>query len=186
MLCESRLWNSLCICTIFVGLPWQSRMCLSELVYSGRKFPEFQNLMKLYVTIKLPTATYMRQWIGPALVQIMACRLFGTTPLSKPMLDYCSWTLRNKIQWHSNQNTRIFIHKNAHENVGCRYGSHFCPGEVELKRCLAAFNRLVAFGQHRRLQCVCTDHINLLRHYGPSWRWYKSFWFVRGVGVLFH
>ena len=36
-----------------------------------------------------PSAAYMRQWIGSALVQIMACRLFGTKPLSKPMLGYC-------------------------------------------------------------------------------------------------
>ena len=34
---------------------------------------------------------YMRQWIGSALVQIMACRLFGTKPLSKPMLGYCQF-----------------------------------------------------------------------------------------------
>ena len=36
-----------------------------------------------------PSAAYMRQWIGSALVQIMACRLFGAKPLSKPMLGYC-------------------------------------------------------------------------------------------------
>ena len=36
-----------------------------------------------------PSAAYMRQWIGSALVQIMACRLIGTKPLSKPMLGYC-------------------------------------------------------------------------------------------------
>ena len=30
----------------------------------------------------------MRQWIRSALVQIMACRLFGAKPLSKPVLDY--------------------------------------------------------------------------------------------------
>ena len=36
-----------------------------------------------------PSAEYMRQWIGSALLQIMACRLFGTKPLSKPMLGYC-------------------------------------------------------------------------------------------------
>ena len=36
-----------------------------------------------------PSAAYMRQWIGSALVQIMACHLFGAKPLSKPMLDYC-------------------------------------------------------------------------------------------------
>ena len=36
-----------------------------------------------------PNAAYMCQWIGSALVQIMVCRLFGTKPLSKPMLGYC-------------------------------------------------------------------------------------------------
>ena len=36
-----------------------------------------------------PSATYMRLGIGSALVQIMACRLFGAKPLSKPMLGYC-------------------------------------------------------------------------------------------------
>ena len=41
-----------------------------------------------------PWATFMRQWIGSSLVQIMACRLFGAKPLSEPMLVYCqldSW-----------------------------------------------------------------------------------------------
>ena len=33
-----------------------------------------------------PSAAYMRHWIGSALVQIIACRLFGAEPLSKPML----------------------------------------------------------------------------------------------------
>ena len=32
-----------------------------------------------------PNATYMRQWIGSALVQIMACRLDGAKPLSELM-----------------------------------------------------------------------------------------------------
>ena len=36
-----------------------------------------------------PSAPYMRRWIGSALVQIMACRLFSAKPLSKPMLGYC-------------------------------------------------------------------------------------------------
>ena len=31
---------------------------------------------------------YMHQWIGSTLVQIMACCLLGTKPLSKPMLGY--------------------------------------------------------------------------------------------------
>ena len=40
-----------------------------------------------------PSATYMRQWIGSALVQIMACRLFGAKSLSKQMLGYCQLDL---------------------------------------------------------------------------------------------
>ena len=35
-----------------------------------------------------PIAAYMRQGIESALVQIIACRLFGTKPFSKPMLCY--------------------------------------------------------------------------------------------------
>ena len=36
-----------------------------------------------------PGAAYMHQWNGSALVQIMARRLFGAKPLSKPMLGHC-------------------------------------------------------------------------------------------------
>ena len=44
-----------------------------------------------------PSAAYMRQWIGSALVQIMACRLFGAKPLSKPMLGYCQLDPQEQI-----------------------------------------------------------------------------------------
>ena len=36
-----------------------------------------------------PSAAYMYKWIRSALVQIMACHLFGAKSLSKPMLGYC-------------------------------------------------------------------------------------------------
>ena len=64
-------------------------------------YQQFRNDWKIYCYIfpknKLiitrvnsspPSAAYMRHWTGSALVQIMACRLFGAKPLSKPMLDY--------------------------------------------------------------------------------------------------
>ena len=35
-----------------------------------------------------PSAAFMCQWIRSALVKIMACRLFGAKPLSKPVLGY--------------------------------------------------------------------------------------------------
>ena len=37
----------------------------------------------------LPSAAYMRRWTGSALVQVMACPLFGAKPLPEPMLIYC-------------------------------------------------------------------------------------------------
>ena len=30
------------------------------------------------------------------------------------------WTLRNKCEWNSNQNTKLFIHENASENTVCQ------------------------------------------------------------------
>ena len=36
-----------------------------------------------------PSAAYMRKWTGSALVQVMACRLFGAKPLPEPMPVYC-------------------------------------------------------------------------------------------------
>ena len=46
---------------------------------------------------------YVRPWTGSALVQIMACQLFGTKPLPGPI--FANGTLRNKHQWNLNQNT---------------------------------------------------------------------------------
>ena len=41
-----------------------------------------------------------RPWIGSALVQLMACRLFGAKLLSKPMLVIVNWNLSTKPQWN--------------------------------------------------------------------------------------
>ena len=70
-----------------------------------------------------PSAAYIRQWISSVIVQIMACRLFGAKSLSKPMLVCCQLDpYRNKRQWNNNQNTILFIHENAFENIVCVIG----------------------------------------------------------------
>ena len=46
-----------------------------------------------------PSAIYMRQWIGSALVQIMACRLFGAKPLSKQMQGYYQFDPKEQVQF---------------------------------------------------------------------------------------
>ena len=61
-----------------------------------------------------PSAAYMRQWIGSALVQIMACR---------QCYVIVNWATRNKLLWNFNQNTKIFIQENSFENVVCEMAS---------------------------------------------------------------
>ena len=86
------------------------------------------------------SAAYMCQWIGSALVQIMACCLFSAKSLSKPMLVIVDWTLRNKLQWNFNQYTKLFIHENASENIVCEMASRgrwvnqvtTCDNEIQL------------------------------------------------------
>ena len=64
-----------------------------------------------------PSATYIRQWTGSSLAQVMLCRLFGANPLPEPMLTYCQLDpLEKKLQWNLNQNTKLFI---AFDNVVC-------------------------------------------------------------------
>ena len=77
-----------------------------------------------------PSAAYMRRWTGSAaFVQIMACRLCDTKPLSKSMLGYSQMGLRNKRQWNFNQNTKLSIHENASENIVCEKAVIFVQGD---------------------------------------------------------
>ena len=71
-------------------------------------------------------ASYMRQWIGSVLVQMMACRQFSAKPLSKAMLEYCYLDHQGqKIQWNCNRNVNIFILENAFGNGVCEMASIF-------------------------------------------------------------
>ena len=73
-------------------------------------------MLILSINSSPPSAAYMRQRIGSALVQIMACHLFCAKPLSKPRA-IVNWTIRNKLQWNFDHNRKLFIH--ASENVIC-------------------------------------------------------------------
>ena len=74
-------------------------------------------------------AAYVRQWIGSVLVQIMACRLFGAKPLPKPMLGYCRLDPYEQTSVKFHQTTKLFIHKNACENIVCEMASILSRGD---------------------------------------------------------
>ena len=63
--------------------------------------------------------------ILPSLVQIMACRLVGAKPLSKPMWNINNWTPRNKHQWSFNAiNTCSF--KKMHLKISSGKWQPYC------------------------------------------------------------
>ena len=103
-------WNAEC-------LLWMSKTCCPNPCPGGTFLKSSQ-----------PSAAYMRQWIGSALIQIMACRLLGAKPLAKPTLGNCQLALGTKFRWNFNQNTKLFIHENASENIACENDSHFVQG----------------------------------------------------------
>ena len=49
----------------------------------------------------------------------MACRLSAPSHYLNQCWVIVNWTLRNKFQWNSNHNTKLFIHRNASENIIC-------------------------------------------------------------------
>ena len=53
------------------------------------KFADVKNIYGMLA--HPPSAAYMRQWIRSALIQVMACCLFGAKLLPEPMLAY--WQL---------------------------------------------------------------------------------------------
>ena len=77
-----------------------------------------------------PSDAQKGQWIGSALVQIMACRLFGAKPLTKPMLCYLlSGPLRTTFSeiWIERQN---FLFTKLHLKYRLRNGAHFVQEEM--------------------------------------------------------
>ena len=95
--------------------------CAYELFICGKQrwnhehFPVV--LSKKQFNSSPPSAAYMRQSIGSALVQIMACRLFAAKPLCKPMLGY--------------QNTKNISFTKMHLNISSVKWRPFWPGEDE-------------------------------------------------------
>ena len=101
---------------IYLLLTWMMAFHTSAL---WMDFLEYNPQHRRLLNSPPPIATYIRQWIGSALVQLQACRLFG----AKDYLNQCwiivSWTLGNKRQWKSSQNTKTFHSQKASENDVC-------------------------------------------------------------------
>ena len=79
-----------------------------------------------------PSAAYMPQWIGSALVQIMAYRLFGAKPFSKPMMDYCKLDPLEQPSVDFSPKTQNFSFTTLHLKISSEKCRPFYPGGHEL------------------------------------------------------
>ena len=83
-----------------------------------------QHVPAMIINSSLPSAPYIRQWIESALVQIMAYSV-PSHYLNQCWIIETNWTLRNKLQWNLDQNTKLFNHKNVFENNVCEMTAIF-------------------------------------------------------------
>ena len=89
-----------------------------------------------------PSATYMRRWTESSLIQIMACCLDGTKPLSEPMLTYCQSDPKEHISMKFYLKLKYFHSRKCIWACHLRNGGHFvsasmCSGACNAElRCL--------------------------------------------------
>ena len=103
--------------------PYYSPLTVIEMLYCS------DILLDTMLNLSPPSAAYMHQWIGSALVQIMACRLFGAKPLPEPILAYCQLDYWEYISVKFESKLYNFHSRKC--NSKCRLPKWpFCPGEM--------------------------------------------------------
>ena len=118
----------------------------------------------------------MRQWTGSSLVQVMACRLFGTKPLSQPMLVYCqldSWE-QTSVKFKS----ELYHFRSRKCIWNCRLPKWrpFCPGGDEFTdsgRCFQSTQRTLMITSHVNCNGIL---LNALRKWETfCWRQFQKY-----------
>ena len=97
-----------------------------------------QSGLKVFAaTSSPPSAAYMHQWIGTALFQIRACRLFGAQLLPEPMLAYCHLDSWEQISVKFELEIYHFNSRKCISNCRLPKWRPFCPrGDELISRCL--------------------------------------------------
>ena len=72
----------------------------------------------------------MHHWIRSALVQIMACRLFGAKPLSEPVLGYCWLDPSEQTSVKFLSKCKTFNTRKCIWKYRLRKGGHFVLGKM--------------------------------------------------------
>ena len=94
--------------------------------------PLLLHLHRSFFNSSLPSAAYMRQWIGSALVQIMLVACSAPSHYLNHWWVIVNWTLRNKLQWSFNIKIQIYSFTRMHLKTSSVKWRPFCPGWDEL------------------------------------------------------
>ena len=116
--CErSNRWHWVATLWLFLwvhGICWDT-IFISAYFCSGY---HTRNQTAMYNVHSVHGDAYMSQWIGQALVHIVACRLVGVKPYLNQCWHLVYWTLGNKLHWNLNRNKKkLFVNENAFEIV---------------------------------------------------------------------
>ena len=106
----------------------------------------------------------MPQWIGSALVQVMACRLFGAKPLLEPTLIYGK--LDPWDQTSVKFELKLFNNENVFKNVVCEMATIMSRGRwVELKQ--SNHNVWTKYRRRKSILSVCLYLLWIKSAYSP-------------------
>ena len=87
-------------------------------------YDSFTNVLNIYALVILPS-----------LVQIWLVAWSAPSHYLNQCWNIVNWALRNKLQWNSNLNSNIFIHKNAIESVVCEMATILSWPQCFLTEC---------------------------------------------------
>ena len=77
------------------------------------------------------STAYMRQWTGSTLLQVMACRLFGSQPLPEPMMTVCQLDPQEQTSVKLESKYKTLHSWKCSWKCHLRNGGHFCRGGDE-------------------------------------------------------
>ena len=81
-----------------------------------------------FFSLLRPSESYICHQPIPSLVQIMASRLFGAKPLSRPTLYHCQWDLSEQNFSQIIFDIQTFSFQNVQLKMSSRKCPPFCPG----------------------------------------------------------
>ena len=137
------------------------------------------SLVSSFINSLWPSDAVWRQRSGSALVQIMACRLFGDKPLSEPMLVYCQLDSWEHISVKFESEFYRFHSRKCIWNCRLPKWRPFCSGGDELMRrhmaydvtwtsmCLTSPASMLFRPKTKKPSMLCID--------GPLWGNHRRF-----------